>query len=105
MDSFTGKIIWSSKMNSPIACGAFLNETELAIAEGTNVHVLNIITSEQHSYCYHAALITHILKVKCENAFVTVDNDGTMYKWKNNCRRRSIGGDEKEERGEELKQG
>jgi len=26
-----------------------------------------------------------------------------MYKWKNNCRRRSIGGDEKEERGEELK--
>ena len=59
-----------------------MNENELAIAESTNIHVMNVVTRERNSYCYHKEEITHVMRIDCEKEFVSADRQGRMFKWK-----------------------
>ncbi|EAR95465.3 WD domain, G-beta repeat protein (macronuclear) [Tetrahymena thermophila SB210] len=76
----SGKQQKSMRFQYPIKCGVFLNSSEIALSDGKNLKIINVITNAQDYYSIHKNNITHICKIN-EFQFITADTRGSLYKW------------------------
>ncbi|KAL4508080.1 hypothetical protein ABPG72_021453 [Tetrahymena utriculariae] len=76
----SGKQQKSIRFQYPIKCGVFLNTSEMALSDGKNLKIINVITNAQDYYSIHKNNITHICRIN-EFQFITADTRGSLYKW------------------------
>ncbi|KAL4464750.1 hypothetical protein ABPG74_011311 [Tetrahymena malaccensis] len=76
----SGKQQKQIRFQYPIKCGVFLNSSEIALSDGKNLKIINVVTNAQDYYSIHKNNITHICRIN-ELQFITADTRGSLYKW------------------------